>query len=52
MKNFLFQINDYNGTNDWQVQFDVHTNDWQGLRIMRTVIIVANRYFKLSGSQA
>ena len=38
-------------TNDLQVLCDVHTNDWQWLRIMRTVIIVANRYFKFSGNQ-
>ena len=40
-----------NDTNDLQVPFDFHTNDWQWLLIMRTVVIVANCYFKLSGNQ-
>ena len=30
----------------------VHTNDWQRLRIIRTVVIIANRYFKLNWNQA
>ena len=42
-----------NDINDLQqVPFDVHNNDWQKLRIMLTVVIVANRYFKLSANQA
>ena len=42
-----------NDNNDLQqVPFDVHNNDWQKLRIMLTVVIVANRYFKLSANQA
>ena len=42
-----------NDINDLQqVPFDVHNNDWQQLRIMLTVVIVANRYFKLSANQA
>ena len=38
-------------TNDLRVPFDVDINDWQRLRIMRTLVIVANRYIKLSGNQ-
>ena len=42
-----------NDINDLQqVPFDVHNNDWQKVRIMLTVVIVANRYFKLSANQA
>ena len=37
--------------NDLQVPFDVDINDWQRLRIMRTLVIVANHYIKLSGNQ-
>ena len=38
-----------NNTNDLELPFEVHTNNWQQLRLMHTVVIVANRYFKLSG---
>ena len=38
-------------TNDLQVPFDVDINDWQRLRIMRTLVIVASRYIRLSGNQ-
>lgn len=42
-----------NDINDLQqVPFDVHNNDWQKVHIMLTVVIVANRYFKLSANQA
>ena len=41
-----------NDTNDLQVPFHVHTNDWEGLRDMRTMLIVANRHCKLGGNQA
>ena len=36
-----------NDTNNLQVPFDVQTNSWKRLRIMRTVAIIGNRYFKL-----
>ena len=39
-------------TNDLQVPFDVDINDWQRLCIMRTLVIVANHYIKLTGNQS